>query len=331
MSLTRQASRLWMDEMRVFIVIPTLNEQHHIARVIAGLEKFSLERNAPIIIADGGSTDGTQEIVRAISEQNSLVQLLDNPARLQSAAVNLAVDIYGDGYDFVIRLDAHSEYPEDYCDVLLEEAERTGAASVVTSMVAVGQRGAQKVIASAQNSPFGNGGSAHRNASDGEWVEHGHHALMRIDAFREVGGYDGTFSHNEDAELDYRLIRAGHKIWLTSKTKVLYHPRTTLRSLWRQYFNFGRGRARNIAKHQMRLAKRQLIVAALFPALLLALLVPVSPVFAFPLMLWLTGCLVAGVMISLGSGKAADAAAGFVAGLMHAAWSAGFWYQRIIK
>ena len=33
---------------------------------------------------------------------------------------------------------------------------------------------------------------------------------MRIAAFRGVGGYDESFSHNEDAELDYRLRQAGY-------------------------------------------------------------------------------------------------------------------------
>ena len=43
--------------------------------------------------------------------------------------------------------------------------------------------------------------------AEGHWADHGHHALMRISAFRAVGGYDESFSHNEDAELDYRLGR----------------------------------------------------------------------------------------------------------------------------
>ena len=41
---------------------------------------------------------------------------------------------------------------------------------------------------------------------------------MRIAAFRAVGGYDESFSHNEDAELDYRLRQAGYRIWMTDKT-----------------------------------------------------------------------------------------------------------------
>ena len=51
---------------------------------------------------------------------------------------------------------------------------------------------------------------------------------MRIAAFRAVGGYDESFSHNEDAELDLRLTREGGRIWLTDKVRIGYHPRAPL-------------------------------------------------------------------------------------------------------
>ena len=62
----------------------------------------------------------------------------------------------------------------------------------------------------------------------GHWTDHGHHALMRVAAFRAVGGYDESFSHNEDAELDYRLRAAGYRIWMTDKTFMVYYPRASV-------------------------------------------------------------------------------------------------------
>src|SRR5690606_34917101 len=132
------------------------------------------------------------------------------------------VERFGNGAEWLLRLDAHSAYPADYGDLLLAEARRMEADSVVVSMHAEGDGFLQRVIAEAQNSRIGNGGSAHRLAGQGAWVEHGHHALMRIRAFRAVGGYDESFSHNEDAELDRRLIAAGHRIWLTGRTRLIY-------------------------------------------------------------------------------------------------------------
>ena len=194
-------------------------------------------------------------------------------------------------------------------------------------MHAEGRGFLQRIIADAQNSPLGNGGSAHRLAGGGAWVEHGHHALIRTSAFRNVGGYDESFSHNEDAELDRRMIAAGHRIWLTGLTRLTYFPRRGIRPLMRQYYNFGRGRARNLIKHGARPGLRQAVVALLAPALSLALLTPLHPLLALPLIVWLLACLAGGVAIALQTRRPAGLVSGFVAGLMHLAWSVGFWRQ----
>ena len=154
---------------------------------------------------------------------------------------------------------------------------------------------------------------------------------MRIAAFRAVGGYDENFSHNEDAELDHRLAGAGHRIWLTGRTRLTYFPRARLRALMRQYYNFGRGRARNLLKHNARPAARQAAVAMLAPAAALVLLVPFSALFALPLALWLLACLAGGVMIALQTKRPEGLLAGLIAGTMHMAWSAGFWRQWLAR
>ncbi|MCE6953341.1 glycosyltransferase family 2 protein [Cereibacter sphaeroides] len=308
---------------RVLIVIPTLNEASHIDRVLDGLMPFVRRHPARIVVADGGSTDGTRE--RVARRPETEITLIENPNRLQSAAVNLAVEACGAGAEFLIRIDAHSAYPEDYCDVLLQEARATGADAVVVGMKAVGSGFWQSLIAAAQNSRVGNGGSAHRVAPVGRFVDHGHHALMRIDAFRQVGGYDETFSHNEDAELDLRLRREGFRIWLTPRTRVDYFPRHSIRALVKQYFAFGMGRARNNLKHRSLPGLRQAVLVALMPALAMAVLVPIHWLFAVPFALWIAGCLVGGVMIAREIGSAGGILSGFAAGAMHVAWSAGFW------
>ncbi len=314
---------------KVLIVIPTLNEAVHIGDVIDSLLPFAGHARARIVVADGGSDDGTQDIVTARTAAGQPVTLMHNPARLQAAAVNLAVWAHGQDADWLIRIDAHAAYPPDYCDVLLAEAARTGADSVVVGMEAVGKGLWQTAVAAAQNSRFGNGGAAHRITPVGRFVEHGHHALMHLPLFRAVGGYDPAFSHNEDAELDLRLRAAGGRIWLTAATRLEYFPRRSPGALVRQYFRFGRGRAQNTLKHKNLPGLRQMIVIALAPALLLAVLSPVSLVFALPMLGWLAACLVAGGLIAWGTGDPRSLLAGFAAGAMHAAWSAGFWARLV--
>lgn len=306
------------EASRILAVLPCLNEEPYLEPLVHRLVKNCASLPLRIVIADGGSTDRTPDIARQLAAQYPNVLYLHNPKRLQSAAVNLAMATFGKDAEILIRLDVHADYPDSYCQTLIAEQQATGAAAVVVSMNTVGKTGFQSAVAAAQNSKLGNGGSAHRNNTDGAWIDHGHHALMLINAFRAVGGYDESFSHNEDAELDIRLAKGGYKIWLTGKTSLTYYPRSAPLPLFRQYFKFGQGRMRTITKHHIIPKLRQLIPAAVVPAALLALLTPFYPIASFPLLFWVAICLGYGVMLG-------NAMAGPAAMLMHFGWSLGFW------
>jgi succinoglycan biosynthesis protein ExoA len=306
------------------IVIPCLNEEKHIEKLVH--EMVHQNPSSLIIIADGGSRDRTPEIAGRLAQQYPNVRFLKNPKRIQSAALNLAVATYGAGAEYLIRVDAHCNYPANYCRILIDEAERTRASSVVVAMKTEGKAFFQKIAAAAQNSKLGNGGSAHRNiGKDGKWVDHGHHAFMRIDAFQKLGGYDETFAHNEDAELDVRFGKAGFKIWLTGKTYVTYYPRSSFMGIFRQYLSYGYGRARNMLKHRNIPKLRQLMPVGVLPAAVLALFSGLFPLAALPLLLWTALCLGYGVFFGLKSKDTSLMLIGPVAMLMHFSWSFGFW------
>lgn len=307
------------------IVVPCLNEAAHITSILRQFRAARARLGGRLVIVDGGSTDGTCARVEAEIARDPHIHLLHNPRRIQSAGINMAVDAFGADAGYLVRVDAHCAYRDDYCDVLLAEARATGANSVVVSMHAEGRGALQRAIAAVQNAPIGNGGSKHRNAARGEFVDHGHHALISLPAFRSVGGYDPSFAHNEDAELDHRLTAAGHRIWLTGKTRVTYFPRSTWAGLARQYFNHGAGRARNILKHQTMPKPRQLKVVAILPAVLLASLAPVTPLAALPSFLWASLCLAMAVPLALRGHDLALVVAAPMAMVMHLSWSAGFW------
>jgi len=79
------------------IVIPCLNEAAHIGALLRQLQPAAARLGASIVVADGGSTDGTLAIVQGIAGEDPKVLLLHNEKRIQSAAINLAVA------EFVIR------------------------------------------------------------------------------------------------------------------------------------------------------------------------------------------------------------------------------------
>jgi succinoglycan biosynthesis protein ExoA len=312
---------------RCLIIIPCLNEVRHIGPLLDQLSRDAERHDMKIVVADGGSTDGTVRIVEEKARENSRIVLLHNEKRIQSAAVNLAVALYGDGYDYLIRIDAHGKYPDDYCERLLEEAEARGADSVVVAMATEGISPFQKATATAQNSKLGNGGSKHREGAKGHWTDHGHHALMRIAAFRQVGGYDESFTHNEDAELDYRLGKAGFRIWMTDRTMMVYYPRATARSLFRQYLGYGRGRAKNLMKHRVVPKLRQALPLLVLPMVGGVFLAVIHWVAAVPAALWMAVCLGYGVWLAVGERNPYGVLAAISAMIMHLAWSTGFWLQ----
>jgi len=320
--MTHDAARPARD---VLIVVPCLNEEANLPRLLTGL--LADANGADIVVADGGSTDRSHAIVRELQRAHPNLHLLDNPGRIQSAGVNLAVTAMGHAKRWLLRVDAHCDYPPGYMSGLLDSAARQAASSVVVPMITQGQRCFQRACAFAQNSVIGTGGSPHRHVGEGRYVDHGHHALMRIDLFMAVGGYRECQSHNEDAELDLRLQAAGGRIWLEPSQAIVYHPRATPLALLRQYFRYGDGRARTMRLHGTKLKPRQALPLLVPIALAMVPLALIHPLFAVPALGWASICLLYGLAIGVRAGSICAAGSGLAAMTMHLGWGAGYLYQ----
>ena len=313
---------------QVLVVVPTLNEEAMIESVLTTL--FDGQQPVPgrtFVVADGGSTDATRAIVERIAASRGDVILMDNPKRRQSAGINLAVDTHGAGADILVRCDAHSIYPAGFIDKLLASLVESGAQAVVVPMDSGGDNCVQRAVAWVSDTPLGSGGSAHRGGNGSSFVDHGHHAAFLISSFRRAGGYDESFSHNEDAELDCRQRAYGSRIWLDAGIRIGYAPRDSLSRLWRQYFNYGKGRSRTIRRHPGSMRLRQFAVPAHLAFSLFALAVaPVFPyLLAWPL-LYLTILAAGSLKIALDRRSACGLLAGPAAFVMHTAWALGlFW------
>lgn len=317
----------------VLVAIPVLNEEFHIEACMASLmEGDPRLEQVRFVIADGGSTDGTRAILDQLKARYSNLDWIENPGKLQSAGVNRVAELYGDDSRILVRCDAHSIYPEGYVLSVADALINRGVASIVVPMDAVGEGCFERANAWIVDTPLGSGGSAHRGGATSGYVDHGHHAGFDLAMFRKVGGYDETFSHNEDAEYDTRVAAAGGQIFLDADIRLAYRPRATARKLWRQYYNYGKGRARTILKHKVRPRLRQLFpVLSLFALAGSALLAPFTFLgWLYPVIYF--GALgVASIWLVVKHRSACGAFGGTAAFIMHVSWALGFLKQALAR
>jgi succinoglycan biosynthesis protein ExoA len=315
----------------VLVAIPVFNEAGHIEECIRSLMKGD-ERlaAAAIVVVDGGSNDATRRIVEDLADEFPNLRLMHNPKRLQSAALNLAARAFGAGRRILVRCDAHSIYPANFIMQAADSLGRREVASVVVPMDAVGTTCFQRANAWIVDTPLGSGGSAHRGGRKSMFVDHGHHAAFDLAAFLAAGGYDETFSHNEDAELDTRLRKSGGRIFLDADIRLSYMPRANVAALARQYFSYGKGRARTLMKHGERPRLRQLIPPATLVACLLGL--AVAPFTLWSLVLpggYIAALTFASIAVAMKYRSTCGLLAGLASATMHMSWSAGLFRQML--
>jgi succinoglycan biosynthesis protein ExoA len=307
------------------VLVPTLNEAAHIEGVLRNLLQQAPGTVLEIIVADGGSTDGTREIVERLGREEPRIRLLHNPGRIQAVGVNLAARAAHPAAEALIRVDAHSSYPPEFVSRLLRTLEEREADSVVIRLWTEGAGCFGKAVAATSNDFLGTGGAEHRMGRASRWVDHGHHAAFRRSAFEATGGYDETFRTNEDAEFDVRLRAQGGRIWFAADIVVQYHPRETARALAVQYFRYGAGRAANVLKHRGGLRLRQCAPVALLLGNLTAL--ALSPLHGAVLLApggYLAAVAALSVYNALQTRSLCVLGAMVAAPVMHHSWAAGF-------
>ncbi len=318
-----------VDPATVLVAIPTLNEEAHIEATLRDLLRGHDGAAFKIVVADGGSTDRTRAIVESLRAEIPTLHLLDNPDRLQSAAINRVVaEMAEPQHRILVRVDAHSHYPDRYVMDVAQSMVDHGAQGLATVMDSVGDSCFQRGAAWAMETKLGSGNSAHRGGAQSGWVDHGHHAGFDLAMYRKIGGYDTGFVANEDAEFDHRVWQAGGRIWLDAGIRLGYVMRPSLRKLALQYWRYGVGRAQTVAKHKIRPRLRQMIPPAVAVVNTLAL---VGALFWAPLVLVplaYVAILAAMTVRTLMDKRSLCALwVGPALGVMHMVWGAGFLWQ----
>lgn len=308
------------------LVLPALNEEHHLERCLRSLLDDPYPRDRlEILVVDGGSSDRTVAIATRLTAEFPFLRLMHNPKRLQSAAFNIAMRAADPRATILMRCDVHAEYPPGFLTRGAASLEASGAAVATYADAPKARSCFQAAVAFAQNTPLGVGNAWYRLGGVSRFVEHGKHGCFRRDAVEAVGGYDESFSHNEDSELSLRLIGCGGTVWLDAGLTVFYYPRATPAALARQYYLYGRGRAQTIRKHHIVPRLRQLapVLLVLGEAAMLAL-APFAPAVLLALAAYGAALMATAVYGAARTGNPCVLLSPLAFAIMHHSWGLGF-------
>ncbi len=263
---------------RISTITPMRDEIASIDHFVADLAAQDFAGELQVLVADGGSVDGSVERLEAAAREASLpLEVIENPAGWVSPGLNACIG-RATG-DLIVRLDCHSRYPPDYLRRCAELAEQTGAWNVGGRIEPEGETPMERAVACAMDSPFGGIG----------WTRLGGTELVEIDtvtfgafrpvAFSAAGLFDEEMVRNQDDELNLRIREAGGRIILDPTLVVSYRPRGSLARVWRQYYEYGLWKVRVMLKHRAILSMRSMApLSFLLLILLLAIAAPFSTV-----------------------------------------------------
>lgn len=252
----------------VSVIMPVRNEAGYIERSLGAVfaQDYPAE-SFEVIVADGMSADGTREIVRQWQSRGPSLKLIDNPGMIAPTGLNAALAAALG--EIIVRVDGHCEIAPDYLRNCIAHLETGGVEGVGGPIETIGETATASVIAEAMSSGFGVGGSAFRTIKDRTMLTDtvAFPAYTRS-AIERAGPFDEELVRNQDDEYNYRLRKLGARILLAADVRSRYYSRANIRSLNRQYFQYGYWKVRVLQKHPRQMSPRQ-FVPPLFVASLL--------------------------------------------------------------
>ncbi len=308
----------------VSVIVPMRNEAGHLAACINSIlaQDYPLERRE-LIIVDGNSDDASLEM---LASYGARLQVLQNPRRIVPTAMNIG--IRASLGEIIVRVDAHTTLATDYLSCGVATLQRTGADNVGGPMISIGGGQVGNAIAAAMASRLGIGAYFHF-ASDDREVDTVYMGMWRRSAFERIGLFDEELVRNQDDELNYRLRKSGGRIFLTMSMRSSYQNRQSLKTLAKQFYQYGVWKIRVLQKHPKQMSLRHFVppvfVVALLVAAVAALVVPGGGWLLAVTLLAYAGILgVAGLQAGREHGFAIVPLTIVAIATMHLCWGAGF-------
>ncbi len=282
------------DAPSVSIIIPARNAEAVIGNALDSILSQDYAGPMEVVVADGSDTPVMSEL---IWRSYPTVRVVPNPEQTTGFGANAAIRAATG--EIIVRCDAHTTFPPGYVRRAVNTLERTGAANVGGRQWPIGITFFERAVALAMIIPLGAGNARYRLGGTEGPVDTVFLGVFRREDLDEVGGYDSTLIRNQDYELNWRLRKCGKIVWFDPELAATYRPRSTLRALAQQYFDYGRWKRVMLRRHPRSMRARHLAA----PLLVLAL--AASPVLALAGSLWLAAAPVFAYVLTVVAGAAA--------------------------
>jgi succinoglycan biosynthesis protein ExoA len=246
----------------VSVVIPVLNEEATIGACLEAIEAQTYDHGfIEVVVADGGSTDGTRAIVAEHARASTLraLRLIDNPGRTTASGLNEALRVAGG--EVIQRIDGHTVVPPEFIAANVRALRETGAAAVGGVVETRGRGRVGEAIALAMSHPFGVGDARFRIGGDPGPVDTVPMAAYRRACFERLGGFPEADKGEDDA-FNFLVRQAGGVVYLDPRIRCIYYCRSTYRALAAQYFGYGRARGRALVERPRSARVRHVVPAA---------------------------------------------------------------------
>lgn len=285
----------------VSVIMPVRNEAAYIKKSLAALQAQSYPaRQMEVIIADGRSKDETCQLIEKIRSNSKFpIILVDNPKYIAPSGLNRAIE-HAKG-EIIIRVDGHCEVEPDYIENCVRHLQANEAEGVGGPIETIGETPTARAIALAMSSKFGVGGSAFRTINDSKmFVDTVAFPGYTREIIKKVGLFNEELVRNQDDEYNYRIRKMGGRILLSPDVRSRYYSRSTFKSLWRQYYQYGYWKVRVLQLHPRQMSLRQFVPFIFVTSLIITtLLSTVSVIGRWSLAFIITSYLLANLTVSV--------------------------------
>ena len=229
---------------KLSLIIPCYNEENYIIQCLESIKRFDYDKRLlEIIIVDGNSTDKTQVLIKSFIKNNADLNVLYlvNFDKFVPISLNMAINVSTSKY--IVRLDAHSLYPENYLSELYSLITTTGAYNVGSACKTVANSGdlIPQSIVFVLSDKLGVGNSVFRLAGSGiHEVDTVPFGFFKKEVFSLVGFFNERLQRNQDIELNSRIKEAGLSILINSDLQLQYLPATNFKDFIIKNFENGK-------------------------------------------------------------------------------------------